>query len=105
MRQIYAASGEFGPLSHSGFYRGLNASILRDVFFAPMFFGQYQLWKRYFELDDLNHIDSLDRGQKYCKFFLAGGFSLFSAWLVIYPLDMVKTRIQGVDLKKSISGG
>ena len=34
LRQIYAAGGERGPLSYDGFYRGLNATILRDVFFA-----------------------------------------------------------------------
>lgn len=30
----------------SSFYRGLNATMLRDFFFAPLFFGQYFIWKR-----------------------------------------------------------
>jgi hypothetical protein len=83
---IYSKEGKL-----SSFYRGLNATLLRDFFFAPLFFGQYFIWKRtwnnYCQQNDIRPNRSLNFLQGFC----AGSMALFTAWAVIYPLDSIKT--------------
>lgn len=88
MKNIVETSG--GRPITQGFYRGLNSCLLRDFFFAPLFFGQYQLWKRYLDLDSLQK-DKSKKNERYAKSFVAGAVSLFSAWAIIFPLDVIKT--------------
>jgi hypothetical protein len=61
--------------------------MIRDFFFCPAFFGQYEVWKNLWTSPNESRIE------KYSKTFLAGAISLFTAWLLIYPLDLIKTNI------------
>jgi len=77
----------------TSFYRGINATLLRDFFFAPLFFGQYFIWKRTWNnyCDENNIVPT--RSLNYFQGFCAGAIALFSAWTIIYPLDCIKTQI------------
>jgi hypothetical protein len=66
--------------------------MARDFFFCPAFFGQYEVWK------DLISSPTDSRITSHSKTFFAGAFSLLTAWLLIYPLDLIKTNIQAVNL-------
>lgn len=63
-----------------------------------MFFGQYQLWKRHLDLESLQK-DKSKKNERYLKSFVAGAVSLFTAWMIIFPLDVIKTQIQSADLR------
>lgn len=91
LRDAYVNGGDRSATK--AFYRGLNATMLRDFFFCPLFFGQYQLWKRHLNIDD----EHQPKNQKYLKAFLAGSVSLMTAWTIIYPIDLIKTQIQGIN--------
>ena len=73
------------------FMRGLHATMVRDFFFLPAFFGQYEVWKDKWASDEDTRII------QHTKTFAAGAISLFTAWLIIYPLDLVKTHIHAVN--------
>jgi len=53
------------------------------------------LWNRYWGLEDFS---KEQWKEKYAKSFFSGSISLFTAWLVCFPLDVVKTNIQAVNL-------
>lgn len=68
---------------------GLNITILREVISLPIYFNSY-----YF----LN--EKLDNS------FISGGIAGMLSWLIPYPIDTIKTRMQtGYSFKKSISMG
>jgi solute carrier family 25 carnitine/acylcarnitine transporter 20/29 len=70
-------------------FRGTTATLLRDITYGQ-YFGQYEWMKR--EL-----IGSRDDAvTKATACALAGGISGLTCWVLIYPLDAIKTRIQSV---------
>lgn len=75
-----------------GMYKGLELTLLREIPAFAVYFGSYeyicQQIARYrgngTTLDDLSPLDLC----------LAGGASGTSAWVVTYPVDVIKSRVQ-----------
>lgn len=74
-----------GPL---GFYRGLSSTLLQEVPGYFFFFGGYELSRSFFasggSKDELGPVPLM----------LSGGIAGICLWLVIYPVDCIKSRIQ-----------
>uniref|UniRef100_A0A673JWJ4 Mitochondrial ornithine transporter 1-like n=1 Tax=Sinocyclocheilus rhinocerous TaxID=307959 RepID=A0A673JWJ4_9TELE len=80
-----------GPL---GFYQGLTTTIVREVPGYFCFFGGYELSRSMFAQHmgrDKEHIGVV-------PLMFSGGFGGACLWLVVYPIDCVKSRIQVLSL-------
>lgn len=67
-------------------YRGLQATILRDVPGSIVYLGSYGI---------LRQMLPQERGRpNVCGALFAGGCAGVAQWLVVYPLDTIKTRRQ-----------
>ncbi|XP_020501954.1 solute carrier family 25 member 15a [Labrus bergylta] len=76
-----------GPL---GFYQGLSSTIVREIPGYFCFFGAYELCRSKFAQymgTDKENIGML-------PLMFSGGFGGACLWLVVYPIDCVKSRIQ-----------
>ncbi|XP_034556170.1 solute carrier family 25 member 15a [Notolabrus celidotus] len=76
-----------GPL---GFYQGLSSTIVREIPGYFCFFGAYELCRSKFAQymgTDKEHIGIL-------PLMFSGGFGGACLWMVVYPIDCVKSRIQ-----------
>jgi solute carrier family 25 (mitochondrial ornithine transporter) member 2/15 len=73
-----------------GIFRGLGPLLLRDVPLQFLFFGSYQVHS--YVLSSL--IPSNDPGLAGLRIWLAGGLAGSTAWTVIFPLDVIKSRMQ-----------
>jgi len=67
-----------------GFFAGLAPLLARDVPFNTLFFGSYRLYSRALR-DPLPGVAGT---------LLAGGLAGSSAWTVVYPFDVIKSRMQ-----------
>ncbi|XP_013789820.1 mitochondrial basic amino acids transporter-like [Limulus polyphemus] len=65
-----------------GIFRGLSCTILRDCPGFAIYFGAYELFIRLFSNTDI------------CGLMIAGGLAGIISWISIYPLDLVKSRLQ-----------
>ena len=63
-------------------FRGLGATLLRNCFGAVVWFLPYEYLRIQF-------------GGSPTGVFFAGGIASWVYWFAIYPIDLVKTRIQG----------
>lgn len=74
-----------------GFYRGMTSTILRD---APAFGGYFMTY--HFLTTSVFHVSIEGDYQKsdIAKMLLSGGISGVVSWIVTYPVDVVKSRIQ-----------
>lgn len=98
LKGIYKAHGI------SGFFRGLNATMMRDVPFNFCFFGSYHAWTSAFAAG-LGKEDRKDIGP--VGVFLSGGLAGMTSWTLIFPADMVKSRLQasdGIRLSEVVAG-
>jgi len=107
-----------------GFYRGLSATILRDVGgYGLYFFGvrlpclfppstvsncfpprpqrQYEATLRLFPAP-ADHVDTLSR--PWAPLLLAGGAAGILGWLGTFPFDVIKTRMQAQDIVGGVAG-
>uniref|UniRef100_UPI0037E8CEF1 solute carrier family 25 member 15a n=1 Tax=Semicossyphus pulcher TaxID=241346 RepID=UPI0037E8CEF1 len=76
-----------GPL---GFYQGLSSTIVREIPGYFCFFGAYELCRSKFaeyKGTDKDNIGIL-------PLMFSGGFGGACLWMVVYPIDCVKSRIQ-----------
>ena len=65
---------------------GFNITILREIISLPIYFESYYYFK-----------------EKTNNSFISGGLSGMLTWLLPYPIDTIKTRMQmGYTLKESI---
>lgn len=74
-----------------GLYRGLWSTILREVPGNMAMFGCYEGAKSYFAhlkgLEDTSQLDRLSQAT-------AGGIGGAAFWLLCYPFDIIKSKIQ-----------
>ncbi|MEQ2194213.1 hypothetical protein XENOCAPTIV_025480 [Xenoophorus captivus] len=76
-----------GPL---GFYQGLTSTIVREIPGYFCFFGAYEMCRTTFA----HHMDTDKDGIGILPLMFSGGFGGACLWLVVYPIDCVKSRIQ-----------
>ncbi|XP_024865275.1 solute carrier family 25 member 15b isoform X2 [Kryptolebias marmoratus] len=86
-----------GPL---GFFQGLTPTIAREVPGYFCFFGAYELCRTAFA--DYMKCDKGDIGVAPIVF--SGGFGGACLWLVVYPMDCVKSRIQVMSMMGKQAG-
>ncbi|XP_040196285.1 mitochondrial ornithine transporter 1-like [Rana temporaria] len=85
-----------GPL---GLYHGLTSTLLREVPGYFFFFGGYELGRSFFTKsgetkDELGVLPLM----------ISGGFGGISLWLVVFPVDCVKSRIQVLSMTGKQAG-
>jgi solute carrier family 25 carnitine/acylcarnitine transporter 20/29 len=102
IKRIIASHGVFR------LYRGLGATILRQSPSFGIYFGTYDRIKRAIchrfgtSSESSQHSDNKRR---LAASALAGGFAGSLAWAVVYPMDIIKSRIQTMPLEKPASIG
>lgn len=82
--QIYKRDGVFG------FYRGLSFHLAKDASFAGCYLGCYPHVRTYME----KNLFSKQTSPPFVT-FAAASLSSAIAWVLLFPLDTVKTRAQG----------
>ncbi|KAK2467361.1 hypothetical protein APHAL10511_000596 [Amanita phalloides] len=70
-----------------GLYRGVAATILRDLGYGA-YFAAYEGTNRLFSQLDIKDIP-------WYGFLLSGGIAGIAGWVITFPFDVVKTRMQG----------
>ena len=70
-------------------YLGLNSTILRESFLG-VYFGTYDFCTSFFRTDGkVSKIGS----------FLSGGLAGMATWASLFPVDLVKTKVQADSLE------
>ncbi|KAF9465584.1 mitochondrial carrier domain-containing protein, partial [Collybia nuda] len=86
-----------------GLYRGITATALRDCGYGA-YFAAYEATSRYLsapsplQSDNLTTHLEVETGTNklsWASLLIAGGVAGIIGWLATFPLDVVKTRIQG----------
>ncbi|KAI0297462.1 mitochondrial carrier domain-containing protein [Multifurca ochricompacta] len=94
-----------------GLYRGLSATILRDVGGFGMYFAGYEGTLRFFTPSPTQHTqhdhhdhhppppspDPITRPLPWLPLLLAGGAAGILGWIITFPFDVIKTRMQAQD--------
>jgi len=94
------ASGILRVEGISGLFRGWLPLVVRDVPLQTIFFGSYKVhsaWLQYLSdiLSGESKVTLLDTDPTpQWRAFLAGGLAGSTSWLVIFPLDVLKSRMQ-----------
>lgn len=99
----------FNEAGLPGLYRGLPATVMRDIGYGAYFFA-YEATTRFFSSlssrpDDTFiivaeveaesvHIHGHDQALSWCALILAGSLAGIAGWLFTFPMDVVKTRMQ-----------
>lgn len=78
---------EKGPL---GLYQGLSSTIVREIPGYFCFFGAYELCRTTFA----KYMGTDKEGIGMLPLMFSGGFGGACLWLVVFPIDCVKSRIQ-----------
>lgn len=76
-----------GPL---GFYQGLSSTIVREIPGYFCFFGAYELCRSKFA----QYMGTDKESIGILPLMFSGGFGGACLWMVVYPIDCVKSRIQ-----------
>lgn len=73
-----------------GFYKGFRMTVIREIPGYFCYFGGYTFTCNLLgvERDQINRKDNL------WKVAFAGGVGGVSLWVVIYPIDLIKTNVQ-----------
>ncbi|KAI8374428.1 mitochondrial carrier domain-containing protein [Radiomyces spectabilis] len=83
-KEIYARNGL------RGLYQGGWITIIRDAPSYGIYFWVYEGMKRILEVNSVDNVS----GQGAWKLLLAGGMAGTISWASIYPIDVVKSRLQ-----------
>ena len=83
-----------------GLFLGLGATLLRDIPSFGFYFGFYEMLRRMFAgssrtVAELSGFETM----------LAGAAGGVASWVVIYPFDVVKSRLQAQDLDHRVYRG
>ncbi|XP_072259876.1 mitochondrial ornithine transporter 1-like [Pyxicephalus adspersus] len=84
---VKSVAKQEGPL---GFYQGLISTICREMPGYFVFFGGYELSKSFFASSGGKSKDELGP----VELMISGGLGGSALWLVVYPVDCIKSRIQ-----------
>lgn len=81
-----------------GFFKGFKTNLFKDMMFGTLYLGSYGVIKDSFEtmqkrLDKNIYCYDFLVSSKGCNFF-AGGLAGTFAWMILMPVDMVKTTYQ-----------
>lgn len=89
-KQIYRAEGV------KGLYFGGTVTALRDSIGYGFYFWSYEIMTRWMRTMDLSKDQGSwsESGQEAAKVLLCGGIAGVVTWLSVFPLDVIKTRIQ-----------
>ncbi len=84
---------------YNGLFRGLTATIFRDVPSCGIYFGVYEGMKRHLTSasSEYNNMP-MSALNSFIIALVSGATAGCSLWASIYPLDVVKTRIQSLRL-------
>ena len=82
LRKIYTHENKF-----RGVYRGLVITLCRNIPSFSIYFGSYFYFCTLLNATGENSVNVL-------KTFLAGGSAGVVCWVLVYPMDVVKTRLQ-----------
>lgn len=85
-RDIYTMHGGL-----RGFYIGFKLHMVRDMMGSALYFGFYDTLRR---ISDRIQADGMLIVPVPILSFLLGSTSGIMSWLVIYPIDLLKTRVQ-----------
>jgi len=79
-----------------GLYQGLGATIIRDIPAVSCYFGVYELCRRWFAgpNGDVNKLSA-------SHLLISGGVGGLLYWVFTYPIDVVKSSMQGDSTIKS----
>lgn len=87
-----------------GFFHGLESTFAREMPGYFFFFGAYEFTRSLFASDSKSK-DEIGL----MKTALCGGIGGVSFWIMIFPTDVIKSRVQidpnGIIAKKSVLGG
>ncbi|KAJ1325627.1 solute carrier family 25 (mitochondrial carnitine/acylcarnitine transporter) member 20/29 [Microdochium nivale] len=75
-----------------GLYFGGGVTVLRDSIGYGFYFWSYQLSSRWLCVDSPKEIPSWS--QEAAKVLLCGGLAGVVTWMSVFPLDVIKTRMQ-----------
>ncbi|XP_056417986.1 mitochondrial ornithine transporter 1-like [Hyla sarda] len=85
-----------GPM---GLYHGLSSTMLREVPGYFFFFGGYELSRSFF-----TRTGKSKEELGIVPLMVSGGFGGISLWLVVFPVDCVKSRIQVLSMTGKQAG-
>lgn len=89
-------------LSSSGIYKGLTPTLIRESFGLGIYFATYEaLINRELRLKNSSRRSDIP-GWKLCVF---GGLSGYTLWIGIYPIDVIKSKLQSDSLSKPFYRG
>lgn len=82
VKALYKVNGSIG------FYRGFTATLLREMPSYGAYFASYRYMKAKFSMYESEGSSGM------ISTLVAGGFAGSLSWLVVYPLDVIKTHMQ-----------
>jgi solute carrier family 25 carnitine/acylcarnitine transporter 20/29 len=84
-----------------GAYHGLSATLIRNLPFRSSYFGTYEIVRRKL-LQDEKGVVTVKRGHEpHHIVMFAGGMAGFTQWFFCYPLDVIKSNMQGDNIDKT----
>lgn len=84
----------YGREGMRGFYRGLPAHLVKDVCFAGTYLGLYTVFRDAVRTSDSTSSRTSADAPPHLRVFAAGAMASTLTWLLLFPLDTIKTLVQ-----------
>lgn len=84
----------------SGMYRGLLPTVMKDTLFGASFIGHYYTLRDYFS--DSSRPDWIINIPMPYKTFISGAAAHCATWLLLIPIDTIKTKVQSSNETRSL---
>jgi len=78
----------------AGFYRGFLPTMAKDSLFGASFLGHYYTLRDYFESNNVPI-------PKWCATFISGATAHCATWLILIPIDNIKSKVQKANETRS----